>query len=192
MPDYYYEFYNLPNVPGWDNAPKDKTGESARQSSPSPYSETADDRDVWINYSMYANPNTQGFGSGGTGPQHVQCSISRRVKTHSNEVGKRSKNIQVGDLLLYRIALLSLKRKGWICATGKKKEWPRAYIEIINNDGVVLKLDMARLVINRWSLEIADEGAGEIFETMHFRAWVAELSRASGDTIEMVLGDSDK
>ncbi len=187
LPKTYYEFFNLPDAPGWPKAPKQKTGESARKSAPNPYSESAVAGDVYITYSMDATTDPDGWTN--RGPHDMTVTISRKVRSHKNQAGEASPNIVksgTGDLMLYRVALLSTM-PGWNCNESAKAEWPKAHVAMVTSAGPIIKLDLERLLVDSWELEVGDRDASNIYETLRLRASVFTQSLAKGNPLKFVL-----
>jgi hypothetical protein len=182
----YIVFYGLlPQAAGFPPASQDVPPASARAENPAEYSETGNGDDVTISLSLSAPPGPRGLG--GTA-ESAQVSITRVVKTHTNGAARQSRNVTVGDLPFYRIALLSTD-PGWKTDLDRE-QWPKAYLELDTQAGPRLKYYLERLVIDNWSLD-ASEG-GQITETIQFRGWVIRQQTPGGNQVQIALGNSGR
>jgi len=173
----YYEFYK---IPGGSADKKGRTGDN-------PWSEIGNDDNIFINYSLEAIPDGRGWV--GTGPEYISLNITRKVKTHSNGVALNSKHIEVGDLPLYKIALLS-RNEEWTVERGKTEEWPKVYIELDTQNGVRLRADLERLIVDHWSLNAqATENGSMVMleESIDIRAWGELLENSAGHSTKIFL-----
>jgi hypothetical protein len=184
----YYEFYNLPTTEPWPPIPTAITPEAKRGlKGANQFSEKSEE--VEISVMTVTNPSPSGWI--GSGPDNFAFSIRRRVKDHTKGKKTDLTNIAVGDLLLYRLALMSTT-PGWTCQSSAKDRWPKAYLEFGHQTQVVLKYSLERIVIDRWNLELhpKHQGSGEAHETLLFRAWVITQERKSGNPLKISLGNS--
>lgn len=185
----YYEFLNLPEMDSWDASAKTKTLDPAkRDGTHNAWSETGTGGDLRISLSLSTVTNDRGWI--GAAPESAIVTIHRKVKTHSGGVAEESPNIQVGDLILYRLSLLSTK-SSWNVERANKDKWPKAYLEFDTQHGVRLRADLERLVVDSWSLHVTSSEAVNMVESLVMRAWVVSLSRSSGNALRVALGDSD-
>jgi len=186
----YYEFYNLPNaaIPGL-NVPRAVTAPANRlAAAANPFSEAAAPDQMEITVSVATNLSPNGWI--GRGPDWFGVSIRRRVKTFTNAAAAMAENVAVGDLPLYKLALMSTHQL-WNCSRDNPAQWPKVYLEMDTQNGVRMKYEMERIVIDGWALEVDAGNAGEIHEVLQFRAWVAQLSLPEGNPLKVALGNSE-
>ncbi|MFO0820009.1 MAG: hypothetical protein U1A77_18815 [Pirellulales bacterium] len=189
----YYEFYNLPNaaIPGLPvPLPRQFQANPANrlQAAANPFSESAAPDQMVISVSTSANPSNNGWI--GRGPEWFNVSIRRRVKTFTNAAGAVALNIATGDLPLYKLAVMST-HPNWNCSLDDPAQWPKLYLELDTQNGVRLKYEMERLVIDDWSLEVDAGNAGEVYEVLQFRAWVVQAALREGNSLKVALGNSE-
>jgi hypothetical protein len=180
----YYEFINLPACANWPDAAKTRIG--TQDTKRNPWSESGNDDEVRISLSLSTTPNQKGWI--GSAPEAAVVTITRKVKTHSGDAGQHSPNVEVGDLIFYRLALLSTS-PSWTVQPSDEGKWPKAYLEFDAQNGVRLKVDLERLVVDSWRLDATDNLTA-LEETLVYRAWVVALSLPAGATVRLALGDS--
>lgn len=186
----YYEFFNLPPAQNWKEAAREPTARENRGEAQSEWAETGDKGSVRISFNLLSMTNDLGWIQ--TGPQYATVSIGRSVLMPHQATSSASPNIVVGDLLLYRIALLSLD-PAWSADMGDATNWPGVYLEFDHQTSVRLRVTLKRLVISDWQLEAITDDHGSLAgvrETLTFRAWVIKLENSSGNPLEIALGDS--
>ncbi|TIX46598.1 MAG: hypothetical protein E5V36_00570 [Mesorhizobium sp.] len=187
----YYEFFNLPTAAGWEDAAAEPTSIEDRPGD-NQWSEVGGPQSLRISLSLSASPNNRGWV--GTGPRFATAVINRSVRLHGDGDKVVSPNIAVGDLLLYRVALLSTDAT-WTAESGAYDRWPGAYLELDTRNGVRLKATLKRLAIQDWRLsaDIDEEGKlKSLRETLVFRAWVIKLENTGGNALLVALGDSGR
>jgi hypothetical protein len=182
----YFEFFKLPDAAGFESAAIQPTPADSRNEKQPEWAE-GKDADVTISLGLDSAPNQRGWI--GTGPQHASVFIARRVRLPSDD--RASPNIRVGDLLLYRVALLSTK-ESWPMDTGKSADWPGVYLEFDGQRGLRLKATLRRLVIDDWALQVeTDQGRlSSVRETLSLRGSVVKLENIAGNPMEVTLSDA--
>jgi hypothetical protein len=186
----YYEFYNLPNaaIPGLNVPDAIMAPANRLQAAANPFSEAAAPDQMEITVSTTTNPSNNGWI--GRGPDSFSVLIRRRVKTFSNAAAAMAQNVPVGDLPLYKLAVMSTHQL-WNCSRDNPAQWPKVHLELDTQNGVRLKYEMERVVIDGWALEVDAGAAGELHEVLQFRSWVVEQSLPEGNDLRIALGNSE-
>jgi hypothetical protein len=177
----YFEFMNLPE----EGCPAEKVGNVPDVAERNPWSESGNSDDLQVSFSLSSFPDGKGWI--GKRPTHAVISLVRKVKTLSSINSEAAKRI-VGDLMFYRLALLSTSTS-WTVLASKKPEWTKAYLEFDTHDGVRLTVDLERILVDSWRLD-AKGDLTTLDETIVFRAQVVTITLPDGKNVALSLGDS--
>lgn len=184
----YFEFYNLPKEENWSvQAPSEVTpaGERKHSGMSNPFAELgkANQLQIQVDLSTVAGGRWRG-----KGPDWVCCTITRPVRTRSNQPTGNVKESNPGDLVFYRLALLS-KSRDWRTDVSGKEQWPKLYVELDVQAGTRLKLWLQRIVVDNWDMQFIPN-TGEVVETVTLRAWALDHSLESGNQLRVALGNT--